>query len=226
MTNIVLTATMQLILAAFNQFAENADLDISLPIREPDITQVKIREREYGWCFMVVGDRHRFNWTMIGDPSDMRGRISYDDRKYSTRHMDTEKFLPPLTNSPSLITTNEARQIAEKCLQRLGYDQLDQFHTPPIVHHYNYRKSLEDPPKPVPFFGIRWLPKDTNEFSVYVFEIEVSGLSKKVTRFSQLTFEGTTIDLRQFMTNAPSDARAPETNAAPESPLIPQSGPP
>jgi hypothetical protein len=211
MTNLVFTTTLQLILAAFNQFAERAELDIQLPIQQEDITQIKIRERPYGWCFMIVGDRHRFNWTIIGNPGDMRGRINYDDLKYSTPRIDRQTFLPSLTNVPSLITTNEALKIAERCLHRLGYGEKKQYRLPPLIAQFTHQNGPQDVPKPVPLYGIRWLPMEEDAWESYIFEIEVSGITKKVTRLGQLTFEGNIVDLRQFLTNGMPGSQA-ETN--------------
>ena len=165
---------------------------------------------------MVVGERHRFNWTMIGAPSDMRGRIDYDDLKYSTIYMDRETFLPSLTNLSSTITTDEALQIAERCLHRLGYDQVKQYRLPPVVGQYTHQTSETDARKPVPLFGVRWLPKKKDAWEEFVFQIQVSGISKKVTSFNQLTFEGNVVDLRQFMTNSTVPVLSP-TNATSQS---------
>lgn len=201
---------MQLILAAANQFAERAELGIPLPIQPADVTEVRGRAEVHRTLVFTVSGRHRFSWFMT---ENLRGRINYDDLKYSTPRIDLQTFLPSLTNVPSLITTNEALKIAERCLHRLGYDRLKQFRLPPLVAQFTHQNGPDDVPKPVPLYGIRWLPVKEDGWEPYVFEIEVSGITKRVTRFGQLTLEGAIIDLRSFMTNSQTKARAPATNA-------------
>jgi hypothetical protein len=213
---------MQLVLAAANQFAERAELDVHLPITERDITQAKIRERANGWCFLVVDDRHRFNWSFDGDPSAMRGRLEYDDLKYSTVYMDREEFLPSLTNTPSLITTNEALTIAQQCLERLSYQHNSEIRLPPVVAQYTHQTSEEQIPNPVPLYGIRWLSREDEAWAPFIFQIQVSGITKKVTSFNQLTFKDAIIDLKQFATNAPpSSPNSVHTNPVPVEPAPP-----
>jgi hypothetical protein len=220
MTNIAFTAAMHLIVAAANQFAERAELDVPTPIEARNITDWRGRTNiNHGLTFTVAG-RHKFYWQ---NTAEMEGKfVSYDDLKFSTIYMDREKFLPSLTNFSSAITTNEALQIAERCLHRLGYDGGKRHRVPPIVGQYTHQTSEADTRKPVPLYGIRWLPAKDGDWGDYVFQIQVSGITKKITSFNQLTFEDNTVDLRQFIANSPSKPGELTTNAAPERPHLQQ----
>ena len=73
------------------------------------------------------------------------------------------------------------------------------------------RRWTYDPQEPgeeqllLPGFGLRWFPKGKKKphWSELLVEIEVSGLSKKITRFEALhgAADVVAIDLRQFTTN-------------------------
>lgn len=194
--------SLQLLLPAFNEFADRAELGVRLPLDEKRVTKSYVSKNQIGPGAMAVFDgQHQFNWTSSTN-SPWTGRFLYYDNSNSVARIDRSK-LPELAKLKSVISTNEAREIAERCLKELGYDLKKVNAAPPIVHQWTY-----DPRQPgedavlLPAFGLRWLPEGATEphWSQILLEMEVSGLSGKITRFEPRSgaAKASSIDLRKF----------------------------
>ena len=144
----------------------------------------------------------------------LMGRIYYDDHSNAVSRLQGKtKLLLALAEKQSLITTNEARDIALNFLRRNGYD-LRKSKTKvgsPWVRQARYR--LEDPlepPMPLPAYSVIFVKKGVKqpEWNHVLMEIEVSGLTKKITRFtsSPFLFKAVSVDLTKF----PSEPELPK----------------
>jgi len=206
---IVLSA--QLVLPAFNRFAERAVIDVRLPLEENRIT--KSHSGKLSPSLMVIFDHHhQFNWNSHREAPYI-GEINYYDNKSSVARLEGPQ-LRELTKQKSVISTNEAREVAELCLKNLGFDLKKVKAGPPHVIQWMF-----DPEKPgaeqvpLPAYAVRWFPKGIKEphWSQQLVQIEVSGLTKKVTSFSSLhgAAAAVAIDLRHFMTNRTEKIQGP-----------------
>jgi len=203
MTNLVASGvlSLQLLLPAFNQFAERAALDMQLPLEERRITKSHVGKFSSS-LMATFDDRHHFVWHST-ERDVYKGRIYYTDRELNGS-VGPSKFRQ-LTNQPALISTNEARAIAEQCLKNLGFDLKKIKAGEPRVGQFTYQEKPTDQPMPVPLFGVRWFPKRIRkpEWHDILVEVEVSGRMKKIVYFSASpgADDGVAIDLRQFRTN-------------------------
>jgi hypothetical protein len=195
-TGFVLSA--QLVLPAFNQFAERAGLDVTLPLEEKRITKSYVG-RKNNSAMVTVDNRHHFVWHALENNTE-RGRIYYQDLKW--RGADRKLKLRQLVNQTALISTNDVRRIAEQCLTNLGvnFDKLEA--GLPMVGQHTYQHTPEDAVLPVPFFGVRWFPKgiDKPQWHDLLVEVEISGLNRKITYFNASPAAGAalTFDLHPF----------------------------
>jgi hypothetical protein len=193
--------SLQLVLPAFNEFAARGGLDVELPLAERRVTKSHIGKLSPS-VMAVLDHRHQFNWNSRTN-SIYEGHIHYYDNSNSVTRMERQR-LRELVQYQSVISTNEARQIAERFLTSLGYNLTRLRVGPPRVGHYTYQENPGDQPTPVPMFGVRWFPKgkEKPEWQDVLVEIEVSGLSKRIVRFtaSPDAAKAVTIDLRRFKT--------------------------
>ena len=190
-TNIVLLS-LQLVLPAFNEFAQKAQLGLALPLELPRATKTNVGKNNRG-VLMVFDDRYQFNWhSMTGH----WGSISFYDRKFSSPWIDRDKMIPWLVTQKSLIGTNEAVQIASNCLHRLGFDRTNWVVFPPVVTQYSFSPDAITPQQPLPLYSARWFPPNPPEgVDGYAFEIQVSGLDRSITCFGQLVVFDATFNL-------------------------------
>lgn len=212
-TNLVAATvlSLQLVLPAFDQFADRAELGLRLPLVEKRLTKSHVG-RSSPSLMAIFDDRHQFNWN--SSPTDTyKGSVGYYDNQNSVPRMERSK-LPELAKQKSLLSTIEAKEIAEQGLKNLGYDLKKVKAGPPVVRQWTYdsQKPGEES-VPLPAFGLRWFPKGKKNphWSEVLVEMEVSGLTKKVTRFtaSPAAVKAVAVDLRQFMTNRTDKPRAP-----------------
>lgn len=194
--------TLQLLLPAFNEFADRAELGLRLPLDEKRVTKSYISKNQLSPGAMAVFDgQHQINWNSSTN-NPWTGRFLYYDNSNSVAKVERTK-LPELAKLKSVIPTNGAREIAERCLKKLGYDLKKANAAPPIVYQWTY-----DPQQPgedavlLPAFGLRWLPEGTREphWSQILLEMEVSGLTRRITRFEPQpgAAKASSIDLREF----------------------------
>lgn len=212
-TNALATAalTVKLVLPAFSDFAEKAQLDIPLPITEAHITKSYLSKGQPG-VMIIVDGRHQFNWhSWVNDKSlGMKAQLLvgginyYNNSNALSRLAGKRAVLRALSEQQSLITTNEAREIALNFLKRAGYD-LSKAKTkvgPPWVIQATYQDDPLDPPVPLPGYVIRFIKKGVKkpEWHDSHMEIEVSGLTKKITRFttSPFLFKAVSVDLAKL----------------------------
>jgi hypothetical protein len=198
--------SLQLLLPVFNQFAERAGLDIALPLNDSRVTKSYVSKNKN--ALMVVFDGHyQFNWDSV--PEDvLKGRILYYDNSNSVARLEGPR-LADLTGRKSLISSNEASEIAERCLKKLGYDLGKAKADPPRVVQWMYGEEKI----PLPAYSVRWFPNGSKKphWSELLVEVEVSGLTKRVTRIESLhgATSATVVDIRKFMTNRTDKARPP-----------------
>ncbi len=211
-TNAIASAvlSLQLLMPAFNQFAQRAELDVSLPLEEARVTKTNASRTQPSFT-AVFDHRHQFNWlSSIQDPH--KGILSYYDLEQS-RPFRQPGYTRELLAKRPLISTNEAKAIAERCLTNLSVNLKKMKARPPLVGQYVFQENAGDPSSPLPVFGVRWFKKGSNKPEWYdrLVEIEISGLTKKITRFSASpqALDGYSIDLRQFMTNRTEKIRHP-----------------
>ena len=88
-TNIVLLS-LQLVLPAFNDFAQKAQLDVPLPLELSHATKTNVGRNNRG-VLMVFDDRYQFNWS---SSTGSWGKVSFTDRKLFSSSFDREKMLP------------------------------------------------------------------------------------------------------------------------------------
>ena len=212
----VAALTVKLVLPAFTDFAKKAEIDLPLPITETRITKSQLGK--FGPTVMVIVDgRHQFNWHSWENAKDLgmkaalhMGRIAYFDNSNAlSRLMGKRTVLRELTEKQSLITTNEAREIALNFLTRAGYDlrkaktKLD----PPRVMQATYQDDPSQPVVPLPGYVIRFIKKGVKkaEWHDNHMEIEVSGLTKRITRFtaSPQLFKAVSVDLTRLQPDDP-----------------------
>jgi len=209
----VAALTVRLVLPAFSDFAEKAELDLPLPITESRVTKSFVSKTQ-PTVMVVVDGRHQFNWRSwvedktIGMAAQLYvGAINYYDNSNSITSLpDGSAPLISLSGKKSLITTNEAREIALSFLKRADYDlskgrvRVD----PPRVKPWRYTPN--DPqqrPLPLPAFDVEFIRAGVKkpEWFDVLLDVEVSGLTKKkITRFtsSPELFEAVSVDLRKF----------------------------
>jgi hypothetical protein len=202
-TNAIATVVLsaELLLPALNQFAGKLDLDMELPLRTNQITHVWVDKRQKG-ISITFNERHLFCWN---HDSNYVGKIAeYNDKKFSTAWLEDEKDLMLLSQKAARISTNEARAIAEAALKKLGWDPVKFKLRSPKVSQYKYEEESWKPLRPLPLFHVRWYSKGEPDDSPFpAFEIQVSGLTKKITSYEDLfRTKDTRIDLRMFMTNS------------------------
>jgi hypothetical protein len=222
MTNTLAIAALsiKLLLPAFTDFAKKAELDLTLPITEERITKSYLSKTQ-PTGMVIVDNRHHFIWhSWVEDKSlGMKallhmGKISYSDHSNAISRLAGKRaLLRALTEKPSLITTNEAREIALSFLERASYDlrkakiKLD----PPRVIQATYQDDASQPVVPLPGYIIRFIKKGVKkpEWHDSHMEIEVSGLTKKITRFSPSPFvyKAAAVDLRSFSPDAAASGR-------------------
>jgi hypothetical protein len=209
-TNIVAASilSLQIVLPAFNQFAEKAGLDIQLPLEEKRVTRSYVGKKSAS-LMATFDQRHQFNWFSVHG-NTFQGRIYYEDLEASApRRSDSQSR--ELTKRPSLISTNEAKELGDRCLKNLGFDFRKIKAGAPHVGQYTYQDKPEDERALMPFFGIRWFPKGKKkpEWHDILVEMEVSGLTKKIVRFtpSPRADKAVAVDLRGFMTNRTENPR-------------------
>jgi len=206
-TNVIAVSalSLQLLLPAFNDFAQRAGLDMRLPLNEKRVTKSVAGKNQPS--FMAVFDgHHQFNWHSEPDAIH-RGRLSYYDNSNSISRLDGPKRRD-LAGRVSLISTNEALAIALACLKNLGYDLAKLDATPPRVKQFTFLEEKRDAePQPLPAFIIEWNKKikdgEEPHWSDLLIDVEVSGLTKKVTMLTSFraAAPATGVDLRQFGTN-------------------------
>jgi hypothetical protein len=205
----VAALTVKLVLPAFTDFAQKAEIDLPLQITETRITKSKLGK--FGPTVMVIVDgRHQFNWHSwendkgLGMKADLlMGSIHYYDNSNALSRLAGKRaVLRALTEKQSLITTNEAREIALSFLAREGYDLRKAKLDPPRVIQATYQDDASQPVVPLPGYIIRFIKKGVKkpEWHDSHMEIEVSGLTKKITRFSPSPFvyKAAAVDLRSF----------------------------
>ena len=189
-----LLLSLQLVLPAFNQFAQKADLGINLPLEPERIT--KSQTAKYSASLMAMFDgRYRFVWnTITNTTTNLLGIINFEDHQNSLARMDRPKTYPLLASKKSLIDTNGALILASNCLLRLGYYNTNWFQIPPVVKQYAWSKNPDDPSlplTPLPFFSVIWSPVRPFGFidgvEEYAFKLEVSGVDKRIVAFSRLS---------------------------------------
>jgi len=196
-TNVILLS-LQLVLPAFNDFAEKAQLDVKLPLEMARATKSNVGKNNRG-VLMVFDQRYQFNWH---SSTGSWGSINFYDRKFSTPWVDREKMLPWLVKQKSLIGTNEAILIASNCLHRLGFDRPEWVSLPPTITQFTFSPDLKTPHLPLPLFSVRWFPRTPHEgLDAYAFEIQVSGLDRRIIGFGQLIVPEDVIDLSLINTN-------------------------
>lgn len=212
MTNLVASGvlSLQLLLPGFNHFAERAALDVQIPLEERRVTKSHVGKLSSS-LMATFDDRHQFNWHST-EHDVYKGRIYYTDRELNGS-IGGLRFRQ-LTNQPALITTNEARAIAEQALKNLGFDLKKIKAGEPRVGQFTYQEKPGDVPMPVPLFGVRWFPKRIKkpDWHDILVELEVSGRTKKVVYFSAspAADSAVAVDLRQFMTNRTGNIRPPK----------------
>jgi hypothetical protein len=197
-TNLIAEAllTVGLVLPAFNDFARKADLDLAVPLDERRVTWSKVFRLSPGVIVRVDG-RHHFNW--VGE-SAYTGRVSeYMDLHFATPHlMEKQKEMEALAAKPSKFGTNQALQIGEKLLQQLGWKKEAVGLGSPHVIQFAFVPTPDAPPRPLPLFIITWpatnLPSYIEDRTGL--EMEISGLTGKMTRLSQLYIRNTSFDCR------------------------------
>ena len=149
----VAALTIKLVLPAFSDFAQKAELDLALPITEARITKSFVSKTQP--MLMVIADgRHQFNWhSWVNDKSLgmkanlMVGSIHYYDISNALSRLAGKRaVLRALTEKQSLITTNEAREIALRFLEDARYDLRKAKLNPPRVIQATYQ---DDPSQPV-----------------------------------------------------------------------------
>lgn len=201
--------SVQMLLPAFNQFAERAALDGKLPLETNRITKSHIGTAS-PMLMATFDGRHQFHWHSSVEGTQ-KGRIYYLDLKLngSSGSLVFRQF----TNQNSTITTNEAKDVAEACLKNLGIDIRTLNVGEPIVGQFTFQENAGDVPMPIPLFGVRWFTRGVKEpeWNDRLVEIQVSGVTKKIAYFSiSPTLDDVTgFDLRQFKTNQTDKARAP-----------------
>jgi hypothetical protein len=191
-TNLILLS-LQLVLPAFNNFAQKADLGIPLPLEQKQVT--KTNTAKYGSSVMAIFEgRYRFLWhTITNTPTNLLGSINYEDHQASLARMDRPKMFPLLAAKKSLIDTNGALLIASNCMWRLGYYNTNWFRVPPIVKQYAWSENPDNssiPLTPLPYFSVVWSPIRPFGFiegiEEYAFKLEVSGLDSRIVSFNRL----------------------------------------
>lgn len=194
-TNIALLS-LQLVLPAFNDFAERAKLDVPLPLVTQRATESHVSA--YSPAVMIKFDkRYRFVWdTITNTETKLFGRIRFEDQQQNIARMDRAKAFPALSAQTSLIDTNEAVLIASNCLVRLGYYNTNWFKTPPVVKQYAWSEDLYEadpkmPLKPLPYFNVFWPPitpsgLDASFGDDFMFKIQISGLTKEVVELNRM----------------------------------------
>jgi len=198
-TNIVLLS-LQLVLPAFNDFAEKAQLDLKLPLEISRATRTNVGKSNRG-VLMVFDDRYQFNWN---SGTGSWGSVSFRDKQLATPNLDRAKMLPWLVTQKSLIDTNEAVRIGSNCLHRLGYDRPEWVLFPPIVTQYTFSPDPETTQQPLPLFAVRWFPPHPPEgVESHAFMIEIYGLDRRITMINHGFVLGDAINLQSF-TNVPS----------------------
>ena len=201
-TNIVLLS-LQLVLPAFNDFAEKAQLDLKLPLETSRATKTNVGKSNRG-VLMVFDDRYQFNWN---SGTGSWGSVSFRDKQLATPNLDRAKMLPWLATQKSLIDTNEAVRIASNCLHRLGYDRPEWVRFPPTVTQYTFSPDPNIPQQPL--FAVRWFPPHPPEgVDDHAFMIEIYGLDRRITMISHGFVLGDAINLYSFANVPPKDARA------------------
>ena len=202
---VVTALTVKLVLPAFSDFAEKAELDLPLPITEARITKSFVNKTRPAVSVTVDG-RHYFSWhsrvddKRVGMKVDlMKGRISYSDNSNRLATMPGK-----LAKKQSLVTTNEAREIALSFLKRAGYDlsKADIEVGPPEVTQATYLSDPRGSLMPMPGYRIGFTKKgmEKRDRPLSLMEIEVSGLTKKITRFSSSpwAFKAVSVDLGKY----------------------------
>lgn len=203
MTNLLTSGVLsvQLLLPAFNHFAERAGLEVELPLDEKRITKSHIGKASPS-AMVTFDGRHQFNWHSI-EKDARSGRIYYLDTQFNGS--SGAAVFRQVTNQQSKITINEARQIANGCLKNLGYDLTKINAGEPRVGQFTYKETPADEPMPIPLFGFRWFPSDITkpEWHDRLIEIQVSGITKKIVYFSAspASDKSVAVDLSQFSTN-------------------------
>jgi len=117
----VTALTVRLVLPAFSDFAEKAELDLPLPITQARVTESFVSKSKTRPAVSITVDgRHYFHWSSwvddkrFGMKADlMKGKISYVDQSNRLAAMPGK-----LARKQSLITTNEAREIGLGFLKR------------------------------------------------------------------------------------------------------------
>jgi hypothetical protein len=185
-TNVLNAAalTVQLVLPAFSDFSQKAGLDLSLPFSEQRVTKSYVSKNSPA-VMATIDAQHQFNWRSY-DGGGKRGVVNYYDNSNSLSRLQGERLLQ-LTERKSLITTNEAREIAYRFLRRAGYDLGKLRVGEPVVVQWTYKDERTDaPPKLLPGYDVRFIPGGIKKahWSDVLLEIEVSGLMKRVTRFT------------------------------------------
>jgi hypothetical protein len=204
-TNIVLLS-LQLVMPAFNDFAEKAQLDLKLPLEMTRATKTNVGKNNRG-VLMVFDDRYQFNWH---SGTGYWGSVNFMDKQLATPSLDRATMLPWLVTQKSLIGTNEAVIIASNCLHRLGYDRPEWVLFPPTVTQYTFSPDPKTPQKPLPIFAIRWFPPHPPEgVESHAFMIEVYGLDRRITMINQLFVLEDSINLHRFTNLLKQDVRSP-----------------
>jgi len=212
MTNLLANGvlSLQLLLPAFNDFAERVGLDVRVPLEDRRVTKSHIGKSSSS-LMVTFDDHHQFNWHST-ERDLYKGRIYYLDTQLNGS-VGAARFRQ-LTNQPTLISTNGARVIAEEAMKSLGFDLKKINAGEPRVGQFTYQDKPGDVPMPVPLFGIRWFPNGIKkpEWHDRLIEIQVSGLTKKIVYFSAspAADAAVTTDLRRFTTNRKEKARAPK----------------
>jgi hypothetical protein len=81
------TLSLQLVLPAFNHFAERIGVDASLPFEESRVTKSSVNRKKTA-MMAVIDNRHQFNWDSLLD-DNLKGRIYYYDLQESLPHLKT-----------------------------------------------------------------------------------------------------------------------------------------
>lgn len=174
---------VNLMLEQANKMRTNWNLDIPKPLTIDDIS-FSLQATPYG-IWGIIGTRDgRFDWGF-----DRNGLQSFSDYKHypqSFRHHGDEEAR--LAKVKSLITANEAGEIAHTALHKLGLNE-EQLHlkTKVEVNQYKFEET-NGMVYPLPCFNVVWRVKGSKQYAAEDMEfapitLDISGTTKNVVRY-------------------------------------------
>lgn len=208
-----ITLSLELLLPVFGEFAQKGDLDVTVPLTTNRVTKYYAGKKTRSFMATLDG-RHQFNWNSTGDDPH-KGTINYYDRRLC-HSFASPRDKREWAKQPSLISTTEAREIAERFLTRCGFN-LNRIRVQgPISGEYVLTENPNQEPELLPVFGFRWVRKGVKEpqWHDVLVEVEVSGLTRKVVCFtsSPEADKAMAIDLRNYRgLNRKADGAPPKT---------------